>query len=170
MANWSMLEAPSTLDCPLESGRGGPSRAIPCASRLLTIRSAALEAESTRCSRGSRPVPPRPSWMTSVHWASCTVTGVVWVCASKWTVSSSHVALQCAIEPPTWCPLNSVRHNSCRGGVRRSQYTIDSYATCTGASPSCKKEGHRHGALPSTLAVRGDPPRVQIFSPPGPAL
>src|SRR5262249_5902039 len=65
---------------------------------------------------------------------------------------------------------NSVRHNSCGGGVRRSRYTIDSYATCTDAYPSCKTEGHRHGALPSALAVRGDPPRVQIFSPAGPAL
>ena len=33
-----------------------------------------------------------------------------------------------------------------------------------------KKEGHRHGALPSALGLRGDPPRVQIFSPAGPAL
>src|SRR5215475_5571224 len=34
---------------------------------------------------------------------------------------------------------SSVRHNSCQGGVRQSRYTIDSYATRTGASPSCKK-------------------------------
>src|SRR4030095_14295705 len=40
----------------------------------------------------------------------------------------------------------------------------------TDAYPSCKKEGHRHGALPAALAVRGDPPRVQIFAPAGPAL
>src|SRR4030095_1476464 len=65
---------------------------------------------------------------------------------------------------------NSVRHNSCCGSVRRWRYTIDSYATRTGAYPSCKQEGHRHGALPAALAVRGDSPRVQIFSPAGPAL
>ena len=65
---------------------------------------------------------------------------------------------------------NSVRHNSCRRGVTRSRYTIDSSATHTGAYPSFKKEGHRPGALPSALAVKGDPPRVQIFSPAGPAL
>src|SRR2546428_2464480 len=65
---------------------------------------------------------------------------------------------------------NSVRHNSCRGGLRRGQYTIKSYATRTGAALSFKTEGHRHGTLPTALAVRGDPPRIQIFSPAGPAL
>src|SRR5262249_58225486 len=39
-----------------------------------------------------------------------------------------------------------------------------------GTSPSCKTEGHRHGTLLAALAGRGDAPRVQIFSPAGPAL
>lgn len=65
---------------------------------------------------------------------------------------------------------NSVRHNSCRGGLRRGQYTIESYATRTGAALSFKTERHRHGTLPTALAVRGDLPRVQIFSSAGPAL
>src|SRR6059036_1218383 len=65
--------------------------------------------------------------------------------------------------------VNSVRHNSC-WGLRRGRYTIEFYATRTGAALSFTTEGHRHGTLPTALAVRGDPPRVQIFSPAGPAL
>ena len=49
-----------------------------CSSRLLTSSSAAIEAESTKCSRGGKPFSSKPSWMTCVHWASCTVAGVVW--------------------------------------------------------------------------------------------
>src|SRR4029453_17428477 len=41
---------------------------------------------------------------------------------------------------------------------------------CPDAYTAGKTEGHRHGALPSALAGRGDPPRVQIFSSTGPAL
>ena len=40
----------------------------------------------------------------------------------------------------------------------------------TGTYPSGKQEGHRHGTLAAALAVRGDPPRLPIFSPAGPAL
>src|SRR6266511_5173488 len=54
---------------------------------------------------------------------------------------------------------NSVRHNSC-WGLRRGRYTIEFYATRTGAALSFTTEGHRHGTLPPALAVRGDPPRV----------
>src|SRR5262249_28519309 len=86
--------------------------------------------------------------------------GAVYGCEAVWDSARASLGAR----------INSVRHNSCGGGVRRSRYTIDSYATCTDAYPSCKTEGHRHGALPSALAVRGDPPRVQIFSPAGPAL
>src|SRR5262245_20978307 len=63
---------------------------------------------------------------------------------------------------------NSVRYNSCSGDVRRWRETIHSSAMRIGAVPSFKPEGHRHGTLPAALPRRGDPPRVQIFSPVGP--
>ena len=112
-SNRSAVKAPSTLVCQAGSGRPGPTRAMPCSSRLRTGSSAPTWAEPTRCSPGARPLAAMAARIAAVHLASCTVAVVVITWVMRLTASSSQVSLRCTtyptqLTPPRWRKRASV--------------------------------------------------------------